>query len=59
MTPPASVLCAAILVVEVATLELQEKRSAPATTVEVLVAQPEAPYDVTGRVTSLVVRDPA
>lgn len=52
VTPPASVLRAATLVLEVATLELQEKGSAPATTVDVLVAQPEAPFDVTGRVTS-------
>lgn len=41
VTPPASVLRAATLVVEVATLELQEKGSAPATTVDVLVAQPD------------------
>ena len=59
VTPPASVLCAAILVVEIATVEIQDKGSAPATTAELLVAQPEAPYNVTGRVTSLVVKDPA
>lgn len=52
VTPPASVLRAATLVVEVATLELEAKGSAPATTVDVLVAQPEAPYNVTGLVTS-------
>lgn len=58
VTPPASVLRAATLVVEVATLELQEKGSAPATTVDVLIAQPEAPYDVAGRVTSPADGDP-
>lgn len=59
VTPPSSVLRAAALVVEVATLELQEKGSVPATTVDVLVAQPEAPYDVTGRVTSLMPESPS
>lgn len=59
VTPPASVLRAATLVVEVAILELREKGSAPATTVDVLVAQPEAPYDVAGRVTSRTAGEPA
>ena len=59
VTPPASVLRAATLVVEVATLELREKGAAPATTVDVLVAQPEAPYDVVGRVTSQTAGEPA
>jgi molybdopterin/thiamine biosynthesis adenylyltransferase len=59
MTPPASVLRAATLVVEVAVLEFQEKGSAPATTVDVLVAQPESPYQVTGRVTSLTDKEPS
>lgn len=52
VSSPASVLRASALAVEVATLELREKGSAPATTVDVLVAQPEGPYDVAGRVTS-------
>ncbi|RLV49725.1 hypothetical protein D9V37_07375 [Nocardioides mangrovicus] len=59
VTPPASVLRATTLAVEVATLELRQKGSAPVTTVEVLVAQPEAPYDVVGRLTSLTEEDPA
>lgn len=59
VTPPASVLRAATLVVEIAAREFQERGSSPATTVDVLVAQPEAPYDVTGRVTSLTQGGPS
>jgi molybdopterin/thiamine biosynthesis adenylyltransferase len=59
MSPPASVLRAATLSVEVALIELQEKGAAPATTVDVLVAQPESPYQMKGRVTSLTVKEPS